>query len=268
MEECGLSFETKGWIWWIWLFNKTAVDMKNQCAPSVIVTGASRGYGAGIAKAFVKTGARVWITGRNPAPLHAMAQRIGATPWVADVADASGWDQLRDQVLSQTGRLDVLVNNAGEGVKIAPCGEQTAESMARSIASNLTGTMLGCRVAAALMQRQGEGLIVNMGSVCATHAWPGWGVYSAAKAGLLMFTRCLTTELRPYGVRVTSVLPSWGQTDFTAGAGLPPRNPEVLSQCISPEDMGQLIVQIAQMPAHLLTEEIRLWPMVQPISQL
>jgi len=128
--------------------------------------------------------------------------------------------------------------------------------------------MLGCRSAAIIMQRQGSGLIVNIGSACSTHAWPGWGVYSAAKAGLLMFTRCLLTELRPHGVRVTSVLPSWGQTDFTAGAGLPPRAPEVLDQCISPSDMGRLIVQIVQMPAHLLTEEIKLWPMVQPISQL
>jgi hypothetical protein len=56
------------------------------------------------------------------------------------------------------------------------------------------------------MQRQGDGLIVNIGSACSVHAWAGWGVYSAAKAGLLMFTRCLLAKLRPHGVRVTSVL--------------------------------------------------------------
>ena len=242
--------------------------MTNISSLSVIVTGASRGYGAGIAEAFASAGARVWITGRNAAQLHATAERIGATAFVADVADAPAWDRLTAEVLAKTGRLDVLVNNAGEGVQIGPTSEQTAEAIGRSIASNLTGPMLGCRSAAIIMQRQGSGLIVNIGSACSTHAWPGWGVYSAAKAGLLMFTRCLLTELRPHGVRVTSVLPSWGQTDFTAGAGLPPRAPEVLDQCISPSDMGRLIVQLAQMPAHLLTEEIKLWPMVQPISQL
>lgn len=111
-------------------------------------------------------------------------------------------------------------------------------------------------------------VIVTIGSACSVHAWAGWGVYSAAKAGLLMFTRCLLAELRPHGVRVTSVLPSWGQTDFTAGAGLPPRDPEILARCIAPADLGALILQTSRMPAHLVAEEIRLWPMVQPIAQL
>jgi NAD(P)-dependent dehydrogenase (short-subunit alcohol dehydrogenase family) len=238
---------------------------KNQ---TVIVTGGSRGYGVGIAEAFVKAGARVWITGRNEAVLRETAQRIGATPFVADVADGGAWDRLISEVMSASGRLDVLVNNAGEGVKIGPAAEQTDETVARSLASNLTGAILGCRRAAAIMQRQRSGLIVNIGSVCAKHAWPGWSVYSAAKAGLLQFTRCLLTEMRPYGVRVTSVLPSWGKTDFTDAADLPPREAGVLAQCIAPEELGALIVQLAQMPAHLVTEELTLWPMVQPIGQL
>jgi NAD(P)-dependent dehydrogenase (short-subunit alcohol dehydrogenase family) len=187
---------------------------------------------------------------------------------VADVMDGAAWDRLMAEVIAQTGRLDVLINNAGEGVKIGPASEQTDVAIAQSLASNLTGAMLGCRRAAAIMQKQGSGLIVNIGSACSTHAWPGWSVYSAAKAGLLMFTRCLLTELRPHGVRVTSVLPSWGQTEFTDAASLPPRDPAVLAQCISPADMGQMLVQIAQLPAHLVAEEIKLWPMVQPMAQL
>lgn len=242
--------------------------MTNLTSSTVIVTGGSRGYGAGIAEAFVKAGARVWITGRNEVKLQETAQRIGASPLVANVADGAAWDRLMAEVIAQTGRLDVLINNAGEGVKIGPASEQTDEAIAQSLASNLTGAMLGCRRAAAIMEKQGSGLVVNIGSACSTHAWPGWSVYSAAKAGLLMFTRCLLTELRPHGVRVTSVLPSWGQTDFTEAANLPPRDPAVLAQCISPADLGQLLVQTAQLPAHLVAEEIKLWPMVQPMAQL
>lgn len=234
----------------------------------VIVTGGSRGYGAGIAQAFALEGAGVWITGRDEAKLRATAERIGATPFVADVADGGAWDRLIESVVRKSGRLDVLVNNAGEGVKIGPVSEQTDEEIARSLASNLTGAMLGSRRAAAIMTKQGSGLIVNIGSACSTHAWPGWSVYSAAKAGLLQFSRCLLTELRPHGIRVTSVLPSWGQTDFTEGANLPPRDADILAKCISPADLGTLLVQIARMPAHLVTEEIKLWPMVQPLTQL
>ena len=242
--------------------------MTNLTESTIIVTGGSRGYGASIAEALVKAGARVWITGRDAARLTETARRIGATPFVADVVHGEAWDRLLAEVLAQTGRLDVLINNAGEGVKIGPASEQTDEAITQSLASNLTGSMLGCRRAAAIMQKQGSGLIVNIGSACSTHAWPGWSVYSAAKAGLLMFTRCLLTELRPHGVRVTSILPSWGQTDFTEAAHLPPRDPAVLAQCISPADLGQLLVQTAQLPAHLVAEEIKLWPMVQPMAQL
>lgn len=235
---------------------------------TAIVTGGSRGYGEGIAEALVKAGAQVWITGRNEVKLKATAARIGARPFVADVADSAAWDRLAESVLKETGKLDILINNAGEGVQIGPVSEQSDEAISQSIVSNLTGAILGCRRAAAIMQKQNSGLIVNIGSVCATHAWPGWSVYSAAKAGLLQFTRCLLTELRPHGVRVTSVLPSWGQTGFTDAANLPAREDEVLAKCISPADLGLLIVQLAQMPAHLVTEEIKLWPMIQPMTQL
>ncbi len=242
--------------------------MKDLPSSTVIVTGGSRGYGAGIAEAFAQAGARVWITGRNPAALQTTAHRIGATPFAADVADGKAWDRLMAEVIAQTGQLDVLVNNAGEGVKVGPASEQTDESIAQGLASNLTGAILGCRRAAAIMQKQGTGLIVNIGSACSTHAWPCWSVYSAAKAGLLQFTRCLLTELRPHGVRVTSILPSWGRTDFTEAAHLPPRDSAVLARCITPADLGRLLVQTAQLPAHLVAEEIKLWPMVQPMTQL
>ena len=171
-------------------------------------------------------------------------------------------------VLSEGGRLDILVNNAGEGVNIAPTIDLSDDVIERSIASNLTGALLGCRRAVAIMTEQKSGLIVNIGSVCAKHAWAEWGIYSAAKAGLLQFTRSLLIEMRPHGVRVTSILPSWGQTEFTEAAGLDSRDAEVSAQCISPADMGDLLIDIACRPAHLVTEEVTLWPTVQPMTQL
>ena len=94
--------------------------MTNLTSSTVLVTGGSRGYGAGIAEAFVKAGARVWITGRNQTKLQETANRIGASPFVAEVADGAAWDRLMAEVIAQTGRRDVLINNAGEAVKIGP----------------------------------------------------------------------------------------------------------------------------------------------------
>jgi len=240
-------------------------SLENRAA---IVTGGSRGYGAGIAEALIAAGATVWITGRNKDSLDATANRIGAKTFVADVADGGAWDRLVETVREEAGHLDILVNNAGEGVKITATADQSDDDIERSMASNLTGSILGCTRAAKVMTNQGSGLIINVGSVCAKHAWPTWGIYSAAKAGLLQFTRCLLAELRPHGVRVTSVIPSWGQTEFTEAAGLGSRDPDVLPKCIAPLELGDLVVQIAQQPVHLVTEEVTLWPMVQPIAQL
>jgi NAD(P)-dependent dehydrogenase (short-subunit alcohol dehydrogenase family) len=173
-----------------------------------------------------------------------------------------------ETVIANYGRLDLLINNAGEGVQIAPAWQQTDAAIHKSIASNLTGAILGSCRAAEIMKRQQSGLIINVGSVCAKHAWPGWSVYSAAKAGLLQFTRCMLTEMRPCNVRITSLIPSWGQTEFTQAANLDDHPEDVFNKCISPQDMGNLVVQIAGLPSHLVTEETTIWPMIQPISQL
>ncbi len=236
-----------------------------------IVTGGSRGYGAGIAEALARSGSRVIVTGRDSQRLDSLVDRLSGLDVraiQADVSSAADWDRVMESIKQDGGRLDLLVNNAGEGVQIAPSWEQTDAAIQQSIASNLTGAILGSCRAAEIMRQQGSGLIINVGSVCAKHAWPGWSVYSAAKAGLLQFTRCLLTELRPYNVRVTSLIPSWGQTEFTQAAQLGERPADVISQCISPQDMGRLVTQIVNLPSHLVTEETTVWPMVQPISQL
>jgi NAD(P)-dependent dehydrogenase (short-subunit alcohol dehydrogenase family) len=117
---------------------------------SIVVTGGSGGFGAGIAEAFANAGADVWITGRDPHKLALTASHIGASPFVADVTNGAAWDSLLAEVLQKTGRLDVLINNAGEGVHIGPTSEQTDAALERSVASNLTGAMLGCRRAAGI----------------------------------------------------------------------------------------------------------------------
>lgn len=236
-----------------------------------IVTGGSAGYGLGIARALVLAGAHVWITGRNPASLKAAAAAIGATPYRADVSKPGDWARLFQRVMKTHGRVDLLVNNAGSGVLIAPLAEQNDKSIQESVAVNLTGAMLGCRHAAGIMQRQKSGTIINISSVCAVHAWPGWAAYSAAKAGLEQFGRCLYAELRPACVRVTTITPSWGATDFVKAAkikGHPAGDPKVAAKCMSPDEMGELIVSVCRTPDHLAVLELRVQPTVQEIVPL
>ncbi|MBM3878056.1 MAG: SDR family oxidoreductase [Verrucomicrobia bacterium] len=235
---------------------------------TALVTGGAKGYGAGIAQRLREAGARVWITGRDDAALHATAARLDVDWLKADVTSPTDWDRVVKTILGVTGRLDVLVNNAGGGIKIAPVAEQTDESIAASIALNLLGPLYGFRRVAPVMQAQGGGIIINISSVCARHAWPGWGVYSAAKAGFDQFTKSLALELRPHGVRVTTLITSWGDTEFTTAAGLAPRDTATLAQCTKPTELGDHVVHIATLPAHLCLQETVLVPLVQEISPL
>ncbi len=233
-----------------------------------IITGGSKGYGTGIAEALKAAGADVWITARDEAVLRATAERLGVK-WVrADVCRGADWDRVFEQAVGADGRLDILVNNAGAGVSIAPTDRQTDADIEQSIAVNLTGAMLGCRRAATVMKRRQSGTIINVSSVCSRQAWPGFAIYSAAKAGLDQFSKCLYTELRASGVRVTSLIPSWGATEFGAAAKLPARSAEDNARCIQPRELGDLVVTICSLPPHLEIQDLTVWPLIQEVIPL
>lgn len=244
------------------------VDLKNQVA---IVTGGSKGYGMGIAARLREQGARVWITGRDEAALKATAARLDVKAVRADATVPADWDRLFDKVLKADGRVDILVNNAGAGLKIAPFDAQTDEAIEAIVKLNLVTPMYGWRRAAPLMKKQGGGIIVNISSGCALHAWPGWGPYSGAKAGLNQASHCLYTELREFGVRVTTVTPYWGATDFVAASGIaghPAGDDEIRKQCMQPEEMGDLVVQLCRLPAHLVIPDVTVQPLIQEIMPM
>ena len=233
----------------------------------VIVTGGGSGYGRGIAAELVKAGAKVWITGRDAKKLAASAKATGATAIVADVTSGADWDR----VFAAVGDVDVLVNNAGAGGKIAPLAEQADLDIETTVSVNLTGALLGCRRAAAKMVARGKGgAIVNVSSVCALYAWPSWSVYTAAKAGLSKFSHALYAELRPHGVKVTCVTPSWGRTDFNRVAGIrgASEDRKLAKLCIQPSDLGLLVRQILEQPDHLATPDVTVQPIVQAIEPM
>ena len=190
-------------------------------AKTAIVTGGSKGYGMGIAAALAGKGVDVWITGRDETTLRATADRLGVHACQADATSGADWDRVMQTVLDTAGHLDILVNNAGSGGRIAHLADFTDDDIAEVLSTNLISAALGCRRAAAIMRAQRSGTIVNVSSVCQRQAWPGWSMYSAAKAGLAQLSNCLYTELRPAGVRVTTLIPSWGATQFLDAANLP-----------------------------------------------
>jgi NAD(P)-dependent dehydrogenase (short-subunit alcohol dehydrogenase family) len=202
--------------------------------------------------------------------LRRAARRLGslATAITADVAEPADWDRLIGIVDHAPGKFAVLIDNAGAGVRIAPVAAQTDADIARSLAVNLAGAIYGCRRAAPLIVRDGGGTIVNISSVCSRQARPGWSVYSAAKAGLEQFSKCLYLEHREQGLRITSVVPSWGATQFTEAARLGAQAAAVRKRSIKPAELGSLVAGICALPSHLFMQDLVLCPTVQPVEPL
>lgn len=238
---------------------------------TAIVTGGAKGYGLGITEALRSAGADVLITGRDVGALESAASRLDVQFVQADATSGDDWDATIERAMSAFGRIDILVNNAGGGIKIAPMDEQSDDAIRQSIDLNLVGPLLGCRRVAPIMKRQASGMIINISSGCALHAWPGWGPYSAAKAGLNQFGHCLYTELREHGVRVTTVTPYWGATEFVDAAridGHPAGDPAVRDRCMQPAEMGGLVLDLINTPAHLVVPDITVQPLVQQIEPM
>jgi len=240
--------------------------IKNKTA---IVTGGSKGYGFGIAEALKEKGANVWITSRHEQELQEAAERLGVNHRRADVTIPEDWDRLVHEVIESTGQIDILVNNAGGGIKKAPLVVQSDEEILQSIALNLTGVMLGCKRVIPFMKERKGGTIINVSSICEREAWAGWSVYSAAKIGLSQFSKCLYLEVQDFGIRVTNLVPSWGSTDFQkATADMPERDKETEALVTKPRELGDLVVNICELPGHLQIHDLTIVPIVQKIIPL
>ena len=231
----------------------------------VLITGASSGYGKAAAKRFADEGCRVVITGRRREALEEAARETGAVPFQADATDPADWDRLYAYIKEEYGRLDLLLNNAGGGVAIREVSELTAEEIDRTILLNLNSCVYGCRAFAPLFRAQKGGTVMNVSSVCAKEAWPGWSVYAAAKWGVLGFTKGLATELAPYGVRVTCLVPGAGDTNFDKNANFTGRGSV---PGLKAEQIADSIAAIYRLPPNVWVEEMTVWGLDQVVIPL
>lgn len=180
-----------------------------------LVTGASRGIGAAIARALAAEGARVGVNARGPGAeaVAAAIRREGgeAVPFLADVSCPEDVGRMMAALGERWGRLDVLVANAGIA-QDRPLDRMSLEAWERVLAINLTGVFLCVREALPLMRGRDGGRIITVSAASALRGRAGGANYCASKAGVIALTRCLALELAPK-IRVNCLVPGFTATD-------------------------------------------------------
>ena len=226
-----------------------------------IVTGAGRGIGRGIAGKLAAEGATVVVADVDQTAAEVAAKELGrgAVGLAADVTSKDSVGAMVAEVRNRFGRIDVLVNNAGWD-KAGPFVDSDEADWQRVVAINLFGTLNCAKAVLPLMAEQGSGSVVNVGSDAGKVGSSGEAVYSAAKGGVIAFTKAAAREMARYQVNVNCICP--GPTDtplFASIGGDNPKLREALTKAIPfrrlavPEDLANAVAFFASDEASYIT---------------
>jgi NAD(P)-dependent dehydrogenase (short-subunit alcohol dehydrogenase family) len=214
------------------------------------ITGASRGVGAAVARAFQSDGMKVALASRSGDDL---GLGLGLE---CDVSDPDSVSAAVDTTVAEFGGIDVVVANAGVGA-YGPFLEMDPDDVEAMIDINLKGTLYTARFTLPhLIESKGD--FISLASVAGLRAFPGEAVYNASKFGMLGFTRALDHELRELGVRVTNIAPGGIATDFAMGSG---RTPDSVEGMMSAEEVADVVLFTVNQPRNLRMMTVSFRPM-------
>jgi 3-oxoacyl-[acyl-carrier protein] reductase len=229
--------------------------MTNLEGKVALVTGASKGIGAAVARALHERGVKLGLASRSGDDLgleSVVAQRC-------DVRDVEQVQAITDATVDRFGRLDILVANAGVG-SYHPFLETPPEHVEEMIDVNLKGTIYAIRSALPHLLESDEADIVTLASEAGRRGFPGEAVYCASKFGQVGLTRALDGELREHGVRCTNVCPGGVATEFALEEGYG-RPRDVLAGMMTAEDVAEVVLFVITRPRNHRILETAFRPM-------
>lgn len=225
---------------------------------TVIVTGASEGLGAALVRVFARSGWRVVAAARSIGKLKSLSEELTkeagtVLPIRVDVANHEDVEAMVAHARSETGRIDVLINNAGIDFP-GPIESLGYGQWDRIIAVNLSGAFYGSKAVFPVMKEQGGGLILNVSSVAGRRGAPGATAYCASKFGMTGLTQALMAEGKPHNIRASVVYPGGMDTGWT-GADQP--------NFLRPIDVARYLLNLAEQPDGFVVNEVVLSPVVE-----
>jgi serine 3-dehydrogenase (NADP+) len=236
---------------------------------TVMITGATAGFGAAMARQFAGAGWRVVATGRRAERLQSLVDEFGADRIAAaafDMRDAQAMQTALSALPEPFKGIDVLVNNAGLALGTVPAPQAKTEDWLTMIETNVTGlVLLTHKLLPVLIER--KGVIVNLSSIAANYPYPGGNVYGGTKAFVQQFSLGLRSDLHGTGVRVTSIEPGMAETEFTlVRTGGDKQASDALYKGVHPltaEDIAETVFWVATLPAHININRLELMPVNQ-----
>ena len=236
-----------------------------------VISGVGSGFAKATAELFAAKGCGLVMFDLNQAGLDATAEacrRAGAkvVAYRGDATQQATFDRALRECLSGWDKVDFLINYAGGACKVAPIEEMDDAICKKILDLNLMSTIVSCRTFAPQLKKQKFGKIVNVSSVCDRRSWPGWAVYSAAKAAVNAFSKCLYTELRPHGVGVTLLVPGGSNTGFQAAAAGVQKFEWDESLAVRPEHFADMVYQTCALSRGGCVSEMVLIGLAQDIS--
>ncbi len=238
---------------------------------TAVISGAASGFAKATAELFAKLDqCNLVIYDLNEAGLAETAKSCEAfgskvVSFKGDVTKPETSEKALREAINNFGNVDFLINYAGGAVKIAPIEEMSDEINRKIIDLNLTSTVMSCRTFTPQFKKQGYGKIINVSSVCDRRSWPGWSIYSAAKAAVNAFTKCLYTELRPLGIGVTLLVPGGSNTNFQSAEGVNKFEwDETLA--VRPEHFADMVYQACALTRGGCVSEMLVFGLAQDIS--
>jgi 3-hydroxy acid dehydrogenase / malonic semialdehyde reductase len=236
----------------------------------VVITGASSGFGAAAARAFGTEGSKLLLGARRLDRLKTVAAETtkGGAQAVffnsLDVSQTANVNAFIEWARTKTGKIDVLINNAGGAVGLEPVAEGKDEDWETMMQTNVLGILRMTRAALPLMLNNPGGSIINIGSLAGRTAYEGGAAYCAAKAGELQITRALRLELNGTGLRVSSVDPGLAETEFSLvrfrGDIAKAKKPYEGTHPLVAEDIAETLVWVASRPPHVNIDELLIKP--------
>lgn len=242
---------------------------------TILITGATSGFGRASAELFGRNGWKLILTGRRSERLAELRDKLGATTVHTAAFDVRDRQQVQDMVQGlpeEFREIDILLNNAGLALGLGPAHETDLDEWENMVDTNIKGMLYMTRLLLPGMVARGRGHIINIGSIAASWPYPGGNTYGATKAFVQQFSRNLRADLHGTGIRVTAIEPGLAESEFSVVrfGGDKEKAAKVYegTEPLTPTDIAEIIYWTAERPAHVNINSVEVMPVCQSWASL